>query len=58
MKNKTVALVGCGRIGGKHIEAIRANEGIELKIACDANKKIASKTAESLGIEYVTDRKK
>ena len=35
MKQSTFALVGCGRIGQRHIEMIRNLEGSELVATCD-----------------------
>ena len=35
MKNKRIAVVGCGRIAQRHIEAIVANKGLELAILND-----------------------
>ena len=44
MKQSTFALVGCGRIGQRHIEMIRNLEGSELVATCDL------KTASELGL--------
>ncbi|MDD4818033.1 MAG: Gfo/Idh/MocA family oxidoreductase [Victivallaceae bacterium] len=52
---KKVGLVGCGRISLRHIEAIAANEGIEIAIVCDKNEEKAKATAEKLNVPYVTD---
>jgi len=52
---KKVALVGCGRISRRHIEAISVNEGLELAVACDIREKRAQKVGEELGIPYLTD---
>ena len=52
---KTIALVGCGRIMERHIEAIAANEGIEIVQVCDRNEAKAKAAAERLGVPYVTD---
>jgi UDP-N-acetyl-2-amino-2-deoxyglucuronate dehydrogenase len=55
---KKVALVGCGRISKRHIEALGANKNIELSLVCDIDEKRAKDTASALNIEYVTDYKK
>ena len=49
MQNKyRFALVGCGRISKKHLEAIEASENAELAAVCD----IDPKRAESVGMKY------
>jgi len=49
MQNKyRFALVGCGRISKKHLEAIEASENAELAAVCD----IDLKRAESVGLKY------
>ncbi|OQC57122.1 MAG: Inositol 2-dehydrogenase/D-chiro-inositol 3-dehydrogenase [Verrucomicrobia bacterium ADurb.Bin018] len=52
---KKIALVGCGRIMGRHIEAIATAPGIEIAMVCDIDEAKAKKTAERLGVPYVTD---
>ena len=52
---KKIALVGCGRIMGRHIEAIATAPGIEIAMVCDIDEAKARKTAERLGVPYVTD---
>ena len=52
---KKVALVGCGRIMERHIEAIGANPGIEIALVCDIHEAKAKAAAERLGVPYVTD---
>ncbi len=52
---KKVALVGCGRISKRHIEAIRDTDGLEIAYVCDKNAEMAKATAEELGVPYVTD---
>ena len=32
---KKIALVGCGRIMARHVEAIAANPGLEIVLVCD-----------------------
>ncbi len=52
---KKIALVGCGRISKRHIEAITATEGVEIAIVCDKKEDRARAAAEQLGVPYVTD---
>lgn len=52
---KKVALIGCGRIMARHIEAIGANEGIEISLVCDNDESKARAAATTLGVPYVTD---
>jgi UDP-N-acetyl-2-amino-2-deoxyglucuronate dehydrogenase len=52
---KTIALVGCGRIVDRHIEAIGANRGIEVVLVCDKVEAKAQAAAARLGVPYVTD---
>ena len=52
---KTVALVGCGRISKRHIEAIRETDGIEIALVCDIDEEKAKTTAKELNVPYVTD---
>jgi len=52
---KKVALVGCGRISNRHIEAIAETEGMEVALVCDIVEERAHAVAERLGIPYVTD---
>ncbi len=48
------ALVGCGRIARKHVEAIKALPGGELVAVCDTDENRAKKIAEPLGIPFYT----
>lgn len=52
---KTVALVGCGRISKRHIEAIQANEGIRITQVCDIKEDRARSTASALSVPWTTD---
>lgn len=54
---KKIALVGCGRISNRHIEAINDTEGVEVALVCDIIEKRAKETAKLLGVPYVTDYK-
>lgn len=52
---KRVALVGCGRISQRHIEAISATDGIEIVMVCDINEEKAKATAKQLQVPFVCD---
>lgn len=52
---KTIALVGCGRISKRHIEAIKDNPGLEIATVCDIIEERAQATAAELGCSYTTD---
>jgi len=52
---KKIALVGCGRISKRHIEAIKETPGVEIALVCDIIEERAKKTAEELNVPYVTD---
>lgn len=53
-----VALVGCGRISKRHVEAISETKGIEITMVCDIIEERAKALAEKLGLPYVCDYKK
>lgn len=53
-----LALVGCGRISKRHIEAVHAVNGIEIVVVCDVNEQKAKAASEQLSVPYVTDYKK
>ena len=55
---KKIALVGCGRIMERHIEAIAANPGLEIVLVCDKVEAKAKKAAERLGVPFLTDYRK
>lgn len=55
---KTIALVGCGRIAPRHIEAIAATPGLKIAMVCDKIEDRAKTTAEKLGVPYTTDYRK
>jgi UDP-N-acetyl-2-amino-2-deoxyglucuronate dehydrogenase len=45
------ALVGCGRIAGKHLEALAAHQDrAELVAVCDSDPRVLSETSERLGV--------
>ena len=52
---KKIALVGCGRISKRHIEAITETEGVEIALVCDKKIERAEAAAQQLGVPYVTD---
>ena len=55
MNYKRLALVGCGRISNRHIEAVAANEGVQFKTVCDIIEERAKLLAEKAGCNYVTN---
>jgi len=52
---KKIALVGCGRIFNRHVDAIRDTEGVQLALVCDVDRQKAVSAAERLGVEFVFD---
>jgi len=52
---KKIALVGCGRISKRHIEAINETDGVELSLMCDINIDKGSQAAKELGVPFVKD---
>jgi len=52
---KTVALVGCGRISARHVEAITDTQCVKIAVVCDKVEERAKALAEKLGVPYVTD---
>lgn len=54
---KTVALIGCGRISKRHIEAISSNKNISIACVCDINEDKARETGNSLKVPWTTDYK-
>ena len=54
---KKIALVGCGRISKRHIEAIKETDGVEISLVCDQIESRAKETAEKLDVPYLTDYK-
>lgn len=55
MKKKKIALVGCGRISARHVEAISTTEGVEISMVCDRAEPRAKELAQKLAVPYVTD---
>ncbi len=52
---KTIALVGCGRISGRHIQVLTHTPGIRLIAVCDIIEDRAQKAAEPLQLPWYTD---
>lgn len=52
------ALLGCGRISRKHIDALKSIENAQIAAVCDIKKDRAEKTGAELGIPYYTDYRK
>jgi len=57
MNRLRVAVIGCGRISSRHLEAIIALECSELVAVCDIKKEIVEKTAEKYSVKAYTDYK-
>ena len=51
MKKFRIALVGCGRISGKHVDAIKNIEDAELAAVCDINEDRAKACSEKAGLK-------
>ncbi len=49
------AIVGCGRISGKHIEALQLVEGVTLVCVADVDRARAQAAGERAGVPYYTD---
>ncbi len=52
---KKIALVGCGRVSKRHVEAIGATDGVEVALVCDTDENRCRSTGTDLGVPYVTD---
>ena len=52
---KTVALVGCGRVSARHVEAITDTQCVKIALVCDKIEVRAKALADKLGVPYVTD---
>lgn len=55
MATLNFAILGCGRISRKHIDAIEKANGARLVAVCDTDAKRASSVAQKLGIPSFTD---
>lgn len=52
---KTIALIGCGRISNRHIEAIEEHPDLKIAVACDTNPARAEAVAQRTGARATTD---
>ena len=52
---KKIALVGCGRISKRHIDAINDTEGVQIAYVCDKQADRAIAVSEQLGCQYLSD---
>lgn len=52
---KTIALIGCGRISNRHIEAIQANTDVEIKVVCDIDGQKAERVGRDLNVSSTAD---
>lgn len=55
---KKLALLGCGRISAKHVEAIKEVKGLSLVACCDINQTKAQVVAERTGCHCFNDAEK
>jgi len=55
METLRLALVGCGRISKRHIEAVHAITGIDITVVCDIDENKAKNTSKQLSVPYVLD---
>lgn len=58
MSDLKIALVGCGRISKRHIEAIGECAGARISCVCDINEEKAKKASLELDVPYFTDYRK
>ena len=52
---KKIALVGCGRISKRHIEAINQTKGLEISVVCDVDVSRAREIGNTLGVPFLND---
>lgn len=52
---KNVAIIGCGRISKRHIEAINISKGVQIALVCDKDREKAERTAAELNVPWVSD---
>jgi UDP-N-acetyl-2-amino-2-deoxyglucuronate dehydrogenase len=57
MSSIKLALVGCGRVSKRHIEAVHAVDGIDIAVVCDIDENRARTVAKQLSVPYLTDYK-
>ncbi|MBC8490986.1 MAG: Gfo/Idh/MocA family oxidoreductase, partial [Candidatus Marinimicrobia bacterium] len=54
-----IALIGCGRISGKHLESIsKLKNDLKLVAVCDIVKERAKDAGEKYGVDWYTDYQK
>lgn len=54
---KKLALVGCGRISKRHIDAVKSVDGIEITVVCDVDSQKGEAVANELQAAYEPDYK-
>lgn len=52
---KKIALVGCGRISKRHVEAIQAVDGLDIAVVCDIDADKGRALADQLQVPYEPD---
>ena len=52
---KKIALIGCGRISNRHIEAIQTNDNLKIAVVCDLDVEKAKSAAQKTGARATTD---
>jgi len=55
MENKSIAIIGCGRISGHHCRAIQATDGVEIAAACDLDESKAADYGHEFGVPHFTN---
>ena len=55
---KKVALVGCGRISARHIDAIQKTDDIQIAVVCDIDVQKGQKLASALDVPFEPDYRK
>ena len=58
MSKFKAAVIGCGNISPRHIEALMALDYVELAAVCDNKEYVAKSAAEKYGVKYYTDYEK
>ena len=49
------AVIGCGNISPRHLEAIEALESVELVAVCDNKEELAKTIGAKYGVKYYTN---
>lgn len=52
---KKIALIGCGRVSRRHIEAIESHDDLQIAVVCDADEAKARPLVERFGARYEPD---